>query len=470
MTATRIEKDSMGEMTVPASAYYGAQTARALANFPISGLRLPRYMIQALGRIKQAAATVNNELGLLDAERMGGIVEAAQEVIDGKLDDHFPVDIFQTGSGTSSNMNTNEVIANRASEILGHAIGSKFVHPNDHVNKGQSSNDVFPTAIHVAVYTAVMKDLMPALEAVLATLEQKSKDFDHIVKAGRTHLMDATPVRLGQEFGGYAQQVRKSMGHVKNALEHVAELALGGTAVGTGVNMHPEFARSVIEVLAKETGYPFEEAENHFEAQSAQDSLVALSGALRVTAVALTKIANDVRWLGSGPRCGLGELILPEIQPGSSIMPGKVNPVLCEAVVQVAAQVIGNDAAITVGGLDGHFELLVMLPMMAHNILESVSILSGVCHAFNNRCLIGLQADEKRCAELVERSLMNVTPLAPVIGYDKAAAVAKKAKLEDKSIRQVALEMQLLDAAKLDELLDPRSMTVPGISMGEAGG
>jgi fumarate hydratase class II len=393
-------------------------------------------------------------------------------VIDGKLDEHFVVDVFQTGSGTSSNMNTNEVIANRASQLLGHDVGSKYVHPNDHVNKGQSSNDVFPTAIHIATYAAVQRDLLPALRQLKATLDEKTKSFDDIVKAGRTHLMDATPIRLGQEFSGYAQQIAKSIWHIENALPHVAELALGGTAVGTGVNMHPEFAGKVIGYIAGDTGYPFKEAENHFEAQAAQDSLVALSGALRVAAVAMTKIANDVRWLGSGPRCGLGELLLPEIQPGSSIMPGKVNPVMSEAVVQVAAQVIGNDAAITVGGLDGHFELLVMLPMMAHNILQSVSILAGVAKAFDENCMKGLKADEKKCAELVERSLMNVTPLAPVIGYDKAAEVAKKAKKEDKSIREAALEMNVTDkdsgeplgAEKLDKLLDPRPMTEPGIS------
>jgi len=466
----RIEKDSMGEMTVPDDAYYGAQTQRAVLNFPISGLRLPRYLIQAMGRIKQAAAKVNKDLGLLDAERTDAIVKAAQEVIDGKLDAQFPVDIFQTGSGTSSNMNTNEVIANRASELAGHKIGSKFVHPNDHVNKGQSSNDVFPTAIHVAAAVAIAHDLLPALEAVHATLDAKAKEFDHIVKAGRTHLMDATPVRLGQEFSGYAMQIRRSIQHIKNSLPHLHELALGGTAVGTGVNMHPEFAKRVIAVLGKESGLPFQEAENHFEAQSAQDALVATSGALRVTAVALTKIANDIRWLGSGPRCGLGELLLPEIQPGSSIMPGKVNPVLCEAVVMVAAQVIGNDAAITVGGLDGHFELIVMMPMMAHNLLQSISILSGVSHAFNNRLLKGLEADAAKCQELVERSLMNVTPLAPLIGYDMAAKVAKVAKEQNKSIRAVALEMKLLDAAKLDEVLEPARMTMPGIEVGGGGG
>jgi fumarate hydratase class II len=459
----RIEKDSMGTMEVPDDALYGAQTARAVGNFPISGIRLPRRLIEALGMIKFAAAQVNEDLGLIDAERADAIRRAAEEVMSGKLDAHFPVDIYQTGSGTSSNMNTNEVIGNRASQLAGHDIGSKFVHPNDHVNKGQSSNDVFPTAIHLAAYGAVMQDLDPALARVQSELEKKAAAWDHIVKAGRTHLMDATPIRLGQEFGGYAAQIAHSRRHVRRAMEHVAELALGGTAVGTGVNMHPEFARRAIAIFAERTGYPFVEAPNHFEAQAAQDSLVALSGALRVAAVAMTKIANDIRWLGSGPRCGLGELLLPAIQPGSSIMPGKVNPVICESIVQVGAQVIGNDAAITVGALDGHFELLVMLPMMAHNLMNSIAILSGVSHVFVDKLLVGLAADEAACASHVERSLMNVTPLAPVIGYDAAADVAKQAAKTGGTIREVVLAKGLLDAARLDEILNYRKMTEPGI-------
>ncbi|HEQ60585.1 MAG TPA: class II fumarate hydratase, partial [Firmicutes bacterium] len=445
----RIEKDSMGTMKVPDGAYWGAQTQRAVQNFPISGVRIPRRMIAALGLIKQTAAKVNAGLGLMDSKTSKAIIQAAGEVIEGKLDEQFPVDVFQTGSGTSSNMNANEVIANRATEILGAEIGSKLVHPNDHVNKGQSSNDVFPTAIHLAAYAALEEDLIPALKKLHGTLKKKAKEFDPIVKAGRTHLQDATPVRLGQEFSGYARQIEQSIAHLKRSEEHLAELALGGTAVGTGVNMHPEFAKRCIRIFRKETGFPFVEAKNHFEAQAAQDSLVGVSGALRVTAVALTKIANDIRWLGSGPRLGLGELLIPAIQPGSSIMPGKVNPVLCESVVQVAAQVIGNDAAVTIGGLDGHFELIVMMPMMARNLLESIQILAGVVKVFDKNCVAGLEADAERCAEMVERSLMNVTPLAALIGYDKAAEVAKEAHAKNKTIRQVALEKKLASPEQL---------------------
>lgn len=456
----------MGSMEVPDGAYWGAQTQRAVLNFPISGIRLPRRMIAALGLIKQTAARVNAALGLLDNQICDAIVQTAQEVIDGTLDDQFPVDIFQTGSGTSSNMNANEVIANRATELLGGQVGSKLVHPNDHVNKGQSSNDVFPTAIHLAAYAALEEDLLPTLQALQKTLELKARQFDAIVKPGRTHLQDATPVRLGQEFSGYARQIEQSIGHIRHSEVHLAELALGGTAVGTGVNMHPEFARRCIALFREKTGYPFEEAKNHFEAQSAQDSLVAVSGALKVTAVALTKIANDIRWLGSGPRLGLGELRIPPIQPGSSIMPGKVNPVLCESVVQVAAQVIGNDTAITLGGLDGHFELIVMMPLMAHNLLQSIQILAGVVRVFDSKCVAGLEADAEHCARMVERSLMNVTPLATLIGYDKAAEVAKAAHAQGKTIREVALELNLATPEQLEKVLDPRNMTEPGL--GEA--
>jgi len=460
----RIEKDSMGTMKVPDGAYWGAQTQRAVQNFPISGVRIPRRMIAALGLIKKTAARVNAALGLIDLKVKKAIVQAAEEVIEGKLDEQFPVDVFQTGSGTSSNMNTNEVIANRATEILGGRIGSKLVHPNDHINKGQSSNDVFPTAIHLAAYAALEEDLLPALKKLQNVLKKKAKEFDSIVKAGRTHLQDATPVRLGQEFSGYARQIEQSIAHLRHSEEHLAELALGGTAVGTGVNMHPEFARRCIRFFRKETGYPFLEAKNHFEAQAAQDSLVGVSGALKVTAVALTKIANDIRWLGSGPRLGLGELRVPAIQPGSSIMPGKVNPVLCESVVQVAAQVIGNDAAITIGGLDGHFELIVMMPMMARNLLDSIQILTGVAQVFNKQCVAGLEADAERCAEMVERSLMNVTPLAALIGYDKAAEVAKEAHAKNKTIREIALQKKLASPQQLKGVLDPRGMTEPGIA------
>src|SRR5579885_982560 len=393
----RIERDTMGELAVPAGAYYGVQTARALENFPISDLRFPRAFIRAMGLLKSAAATVNHSLGLLDKKICDAIVTAGREVMDGTWDAEFPVDIFQTGSGTSTNMNTNEVIANRAAELIGATRGSKAVHPNDHVNLGQSSNDVIPTAIHVAAVDLIERRLTPALTRLHQALSAKAREFDGIVKIGRTHLQDATPVRLGQEFGGYARQIELALERARHAEEVLSEVALGGTAVGTGLNAHPEFARRVLVIVSEEIGRPFREATNHFEAQSAQDSVVQASGDLRTVAVSLMKIANDVRWLGSGPRCGLGEIVLPETQPGSSIMPGKVNPVIAESVTMVAAQVIGNDMTITVGGQAGNFELLVMLPVMAYNLLQSIELLASSSMNFAARCIEGLKADEERC-------------------------------------------------------------------------
>lgn len=460
----RVEKDSMGEVKVPRSAYYGAQTQRAVENFPISTRRFPRRFIRALGLIKLASARVNKTLGLLDQKIADVIVQAAQEVIEGKLDEQFVLDIFQTGSGTSTNMNANEVIANRAIELLGGQIGSKAVHPNDHVNMGQSSNDVIPTAIHVAALEAIEQELGPALRKLHQVLVAKAREFDKVVKIGRTHLQDATPIRLGQEFSGYARQVELGIKRMEKARESLQELALGGTAVGTGLNAHPEFARRVIQLLNELTGIGFREAENHFEAQGAQDALVEASGALKTIAVSLIKIANDVRWLGSGPRCGIGELRLPEVQPGSSIMPGKVNPVIAESAIQACAQVIGNDLAITLGGQWGFFELNTMMPLMASNLLESIEILANATSNFADRCIAGIQADETRCAEMIEKSLAMCTALAPVIGYDEAAKIAKTSYETGKTVREVAKELKVLPEDRLDEILDPWRMTEPGIA------
>ena len=468
--ATRIERDTMGELAVPAEAYYGVQTARAIENFPISSLRMPRSVIRAMGMIKRAAASVNHSLGLLDKKPADAIKEAATEVIEGKFDSEFPVDIFQTGSGTSTNMNTNEVISNRATELLGGARGSKLVHPNDHVNLGQSSNDVIPTAIHIAASESIHRELLPALRKLHSALDRKAKEFDHIVKIGRTHLQDATPVRLGQEFSGYARQIDLGIARMTRAQEALSEVALGGTAVGTGLNCHPDFSRKVMAIISEATGCQFKEATNHFEAQSAQDSLVETSGALRTLAVSLMKIANDVRWLGSGPRCGLGEIHLPETQPGSSIMPGKVNPVIAESVTMVCAQVIGNDVTVTVGGQAGNFELLVMLPVMAYNLLQSIELLATVSHNFSVRCIEGIKANEQRCKSLIEESLAMCTALAPEIGYEAAAKLAKDAYKSGKTVREVAREQQILPEKRLNELLDPWRMTEPGGPVGSAGG
>ena len=462
--AYRIERDSMGEVKVPAKAYYGAQTQRAVENFPVSGLRFPREFIRSLGVIKLCAARVNLDLGLLDRTIAEAVARAAQEVVDGKWDEEFVVDVFQTGSGTSTNMNANEVIANRAIELLGGQVGSKSpVHPNDHVNLGQSSNDVIPTAIHLAALQGAEEELLPALRRLHEALLAKAAEFDRVVKIGRTHLQDATPVRLGQEFGGYARQIELAVLRVERVRPSLAELALGGTAVGTGINTHPEFPGRVIRHLAEMTRLPLVEAKNHFAAQGGMDAVVETSGVLKSVAVSLTKIANDVRWLGSGPRCGIGEILLPAIQPGSSIMPGKVNPVIPESVVQVAAQVIGNDTCITVGGQGGYFELNTMMPVMAHNVLQSITLLANVSKIFVDKCLAGIRADEGRCAELIEQSLAMCTALAPAIGYDAAAKIAKESYETGKTVRQVALERQILPEEELKRILDPWQMTERGI-------
>jgi len=468
--ATRMERDTMGELAVPAAAYYGVQTARAVENFPISDLRFPRVFIRAMGLIKWAAATVNVSLNLLDKKIADAILASSREVIDGRWDEQFPVDIFQTGSGTSTNMNANEVIANRAAELLGGARGSKVVHPNDHVNLGQSSNDVIPTAIHIAAGDAIERHLIPALTRLQQALDSKAREFDAIVKIGRTHLQDATPIRLGQEFSGYARQIELGLDRARHAQRVLREVALGGTAVGTGLNAHPEFAQRVLALVSQEIGCQFVEAKNHFEAQSTQDSLVEASGALRTIAVSLMKIANDVRWLGSGPRCGLGEILLPETQPGSSIMPGKVNPVIAESVTMVAAQVIGNDTTITLGGQAGNFELLVMLPVMAYNLLQSIELLANASSNFAARCIEGVKADEERCRDFIEESLAMCTGLAPEIGYDAAAKIAKEAYRSGKSVREVARSQNILPEDRLAALLDPWRMTEPGGPPGSAGG
>lgn len=454
-------------MSVPASAYYGAQTQRAVENFPISGLRFGRRFIQALGMIKSAAATANEDLGLLEPEIAEAIRQAAEAVIDGKLDEHFPIDIFQTGSGTSTNMNANEVIANRAIEILGGELGSKHpVHPNDHVNKCQSSNDVIPTATHIAALLALSQELLPSLDKLHKALSSKALQFDAILKSGRTHLMDATPVRLGQEFAGYASQIEHSMARVAGILPHLSELALGGTAVGTGINAHEGFASRAIAQISSRTGLPLTEAPDHFEAQGSRDAVVEASGALKTIAVSMARIANDLRWMGSGPRTGLGEIKLPSVQPGSSIMPGKVNPVICEAVIQVAAQVVGNDAAITLGGMGSYFELNVMMPLMAYNLLFSIQTLAASADLLAERCIDGIEADEQRCKELLERSLVTVTALVPVIGYDLAAEVSKEAYSTGKSLREIVLERGLLSEKQVDAALDLRSMTEGGFTGG----
>jgi fumarate hydratase class II len=466
----RTESDSMGPMQVPGDAYYGAQTARAVENFPISNLRFPRQFIRALGLIKKYAAVANTSLDLLPENISKAVQLAAEEVIEGKLDSQFVVDIYQTGSGTSTNMNVNEVIANRACELSGGKRGDKSIHPNDHVNRGQSSNDVIPTAIHLAALDGIAHNLIPALEELHGTLDKKAKEFDAVLKIGRTHLQDATPIRLGQEFSGYASQAAHGIARLKALEKHLGEVPLGGTAVGTGINTHLEFSRRTIEGIARETKLNLREAPNHFEAQGAIDALVETSGALKTVAVSLIKIANDVRWLGSGPRCGLGEIKLPATQPGSSIMPGKVNPVMCEMVIQVGAQVIGNDAAVTFAGTYGSFELNTMLPVAAHNLLQSIDLLTTASRVFARRCVSGLEADVQKCEGNIEQSLAMCTSLAPVIGYDKAAKIAKVAYDTGRTVRQVALEISGLDKDKIAELLDAKSQTEPGTGVGMAAG
>ncbi|MDA2979885.1 MAG: class II fumarate hydratase [Actinomycetota bacterium] len=460
----RIERDSMGEVPVPEDAYYGASTQRAVDNFPISNLRFGRTFIWALGLLKAAAATTNATIDVIDDAMADAIVEAAEEVMAGDLDDHFVLDIFQTGSGTSTNMNANEVIANRASEILGGERGSKLVHPNDHVNASQSSNDAIPTAIHIAAVAGIENGLLPALDALAESLSAKATEFDDVLKSGRTHLMDATPVRLGQEFGGYAAQVRNGAERVRNALPGLYELALGGTAVGTGINAPDGFASGTIAVMAQRSGFPFVEAENHFEAQASKDAVVSASGALKTVAVSLFKIANDLRWMSSGPRTGIAEITLPSLQPGSSIMPGKVNPVISEMMMQVASQVIGNDTAITWGGANGNFELNVMMPLMAHNLLESIDLLASSSTVMREKMVDGIVADAKRAKWLLEQNVIIITALVPVIGYDRSAEVAKKAFAENRGVRDVALELGVLPEDELDAALDLRPMTEGGVA------
>ena len=458
----RKEKDTMGTMQVPDNAYYGAQTQRAVENFPISGLTISKSMIRALGIIKRSASMVNHKLGILDEERKNAIIHSADEIIEGKFDDQFPIDIYQTGSGTSSNMNCNEILSNRASESMGGTIGSKDpVHPNDHVNLGQSSNDVIPTAIHIAANTMLEKELIPALLKLVDGLDKKALAFAGVLKIGRTHIQDATPITLGQEFSGYAQMVKNGVKRIQNAQDFLSELAQGGTAVGTGINTKEQFGSLMAKEISSYMGMSFRESANHFEAQGAQDAAVETSGMLKTIAVSLSKIANDIRWLGSGPRAGLGELILPAVQPGSSIMPGKTNPVICEAMIQVCGQVIGNDTAITIGGQGGVFELNLMLPLIAHNLTNSIKILSNGIRVFTDKLIMDLQANEEKCSGYIEGSLAMCTSLAPIIGYDKAAQIAHKAFESGKTVREIATADKVLDAEQLDRLLDPKMMTIP---------
>ena len=459
--AFRIEKDSLGEMQVPKDALFGAQTQRAVENFPISGQRFGRRFIEALGVIKRSAAQANLDLGLLDEVRTEAIVRAASEVAEGRWDDQFVLDIYQTGSGTSTNMNANEVIAYRATELL-EDVGTT-VHPNDHVNMAQSSNDVIPTAMHVSARIALERELVPSLNALADALAEKGEAFDGIVKSGRTHLMDATPVRLGQEFQGYAHQVRRAIARIQVVSEELAELALGGTATGTGINTHPKFARKAIDRISDSEGMDFKEAENHFEAQGAKDAFVNAHGAVNTLAVSLMKIADDVRWLGSGPTSGIHEISLPAVQPGSSIMPGKVNPVMAEAMMMASARVMGNHTTITIGGSRGNFELNVMMPVMAHSFLESVTLLANSARAFCDRCVVGIEVNEDRARALLERNPSIATGLNPFIGYDKASEVAKRSAKEGRSVREVVREMGIMSEAQVDEALDVRSMTEPGL-------
>ena len=472
MNHMRTERDSLGEVQVPAGAYYGAQTQRAVENFPISGWSLARPLIHAMGLVKLACATANRDLGKLtktgknplDEIQVESLLAACREVADGKLDDQFPIDVFQTGSGTSSNMNVNEVIANRAIEILG---GDRFaadkpIHPNDHVNMGQSTNDTFPTAIHVAVASQIHKRLVPALGKLQASLAEKASAWDEIIKIGRTHLMDATPLRLGQEFGGFARQLELSTGRAATARDHVLELPVGGTAVGSGINTHPQFGSRVSQVLAEQTGIPFVEAVNHFEANAQRDGLVACHAELKAVAVALFNVSNNIRWLGSGPRCGFYEVSLPTRQPGSSIMPGKVNPVMCESMMQVAARVMGNDQVVSFSGATGgQFQLNIMMPVMGQTTLESVDLLASSCDAFVEFCTAEMQANQQNCEAAVEQSLSMVTSLNPYIGYDKASKLAKQAFSTGQTIRDLCREQNVLDEEQLTKALDPWRMTEP---------
>lgn len=458
----RTEKDALGEVKIPEGKYHGASTQRAVDNFPVSNLRFGRAFIRALGLIKQSAAEVNVSLKLLDKKLAQPIVENAQAVIDGKYDDQFVVDVFQTGSGTSTNMNANEVIANLCNEKLSGKLGTKApIHPNDHVNMGQSSNDVIPTAIHVAAVCSIAEQLLPQVKNLAQVCAKKEKEFSDVFKIGRTHLQDATPITLGQEFSGYKQQLLNCASDLEVALKRLGELPIGGTAVGTGITTHREFSVLMCKKLNEKTGHGFREAANHFEAQAAKDACVYASGALKTLAVALTKIANDLRWLSSGPRCGLFEIALPSLQPGSSIMPGKINPVIPEMTLQVAAQVIGNDVSVAWGGAAGNFELNVMMPIIAHNLLESVGLLSNACKLLSEKCVSGISVNKERCAALMEQSLSMVTSLAPIIGYDKASDLAKEAFRTGQTIRELLLAKNVLSPEKIEEVLDPRKMIVP---------
>jgi fumarate hydratase class II len=459
----RIERDSMGEVEVPADAYYGASTQRAVDNFPISNLRFSRRFIWALGLLKGSAARVGGQAGYVDADKAKAIAAAADEVRDGELDAQFVLDIFQTGSGTSTNTNANEVIANRATIMMGGALGERIVHPNDHVNFGQSSNDVIPAVIHVAAVAAIREDLLPKLASLGDALAAKAEEFADVVKSGRTHLMDATPVTLGQEFGGYATQVRKGLDRLTKVLPELEELPLGGTAVGSGLNAPEGFAAAVIADMAAIAGYPLREADDHFEAQAAKDATVSASGALKTVATSLFKIANDLRWLSSGPRTGIAEIRLPSLQPGSSIMPGKVNPVMSEMMMQVCSQVIGNDAAITWGGANGNFELNVMMPLIAHNLLESISLLASAADTFRERCVEGIEADVERSRALAEANIIVVTALNPHIGYDNGAVAAKEAFATGRNVGDVVVEKGWLTADQVEELLDIKRMTEGGV-------
>ncbi|MAS95333.1 MAG: aspartate ammonia-lyase [Verrucomicrobiales bacterium] len=455
----RIERDTMGEMEVPVEALWGASTQRAVLNFPISGRGVDPGIVHAYGLIKWASAEANRELGIVPQDLTSLIGTAAEEVFLGKHDEHFVVDVFQTGSGTSTNMNANEVISNRCSQLAGEEIGSrKPVHPNDHVNQSQSSNDTFPTAIHIAVSLALANELIPALQSLRDSLEERASAFHGVLKIGRTHLMDATPVRLGQEFSGYARQVDLAVVRANKALKALSELPLGGTAVGTGLNCPEGFAGLAIAFISKHTGVEFEEAQNHFEAQAGKDAVVEVSGQMKTIATSLFKVANDIRLLSSGPRCGIGEISLPATQPGSSIMPGKVNPVMSESLMQVCAQVFGNDAAVTWGGANGNFELNVMMPMMARNILESITLLTNAATQFREKCVVGIEANRDRCEELIEWSMSMVTSLAPKIGYETAAKIAKEAVQTGKTVRQICEEKEILPVKELDSALDPESM------------
>ncbi len=458
----RIETDSMGEIKVPTDKYYGAQTARSLMNFKIGGERFPREIIRALGILKKAAAMTNKELGILPSDKAGLIIKAADEVIEGKLDEHFPLVVWQTGSGTQTNMNANEVISNRAIELAGGKLGSKKpIHPNDDVNKAQSSNDTFPTAMHIAAVEEIHRRLIPMVTKLRDTLAKKSHEFKDIIKIGRTHLMDATPLTLGQEFSGYVQQLTNGLERIDGCLPHLYELALGGTAVGTGLNTHPEFAVKAAKKIAELTGKPFVSSRNKFEALASHDSLVETSGVLKTLAASLMKIANDIRWLGSGPRSGIGELLLPENEPGSSIMPGKVNPTQSEAMTMVCAQVFGNDTTVTFAGASGNFELNVFKPVIIFNVLQSTRLLADACESFTDNCVVGIKANEANIKKNLENSLMLVTALNPHIGYDNAAKVAKKAHKENKTLKQAAIELNLLTAEKFDEVVRPEKMIGP---------